>query len=168
MTNISDTREYHRQYYQEHKKEFVEYNKAYRSKPGVKEKEKEAARKYAENHREEVNKRSKESYRKNPQARRNITLRNSFGITLDEYNEMFEARNGCCEICGRHQSHFTKALNVDHFHAKGYSKMKPDQRKRFIRGLLCGFCNRGFYKENPETLRKAAEYFERFEYMKLI
>jgi len=46
-------------------------------------------------------------------------------------------------------------LTIDHDHATGQ-----------IRGLLCNNCNRaiGLLKDNPQTLRQAAAYLDRFAY----
>lgn len=71
------------------------------------------------------------------------------------YNQMFEAQNGVCKICGNPETHRrngrVKALAIDHCHKTGV-----------IRGLLCSECNTGLgkMKDDPKILRKAAEYLE--------
>lgn len=62
----------------------------------------------------------------------NSSLRRNFGITLEEYNNMFKHQNGKCAICGIHQFELKKRFSVDHCHRTGK-----------IRGLLCGNCNKG-------------------------
>ena len=62
--------------------------------------------------------------------RRKTHLMSSYGITEEDYDKMFQDQNGCCAMCGRHQSEFNKRLAVDHNHKTGH-----------IRGLLCTFCN---------------------------
>ncbi len=57
-------------------------------------------------------------------------LRTQYGMTIDDYNKMFEEQNGCCFLCGRHQSELTSALHVDHDHKTGR-----------VRKLLCKLCN---------------------------
>lgn len=79
-------------------------------------------------------------------------LKKDFGITIQEYNQLFLLQGGCCAICGKHQSKEWRRLSVDHCHQS--SK---------IRGLLCSVCNRalGLFKDNPELLRllrKSVEY----------
>lgn len=64
-------------------------------------------------------------------SRRQRKLKNLYGITIEQYNEMFETQNGCCSICTKHQSEFKRALAVDH-----------DHQTLQIRGLLCGKCNK--------------------------
>jgi hypothetical protein len=53
-----------------------------------------------------------------------------YGITLDDYNNMFENQEGRCWICKRHHSELERTLHVDHCHATGK-----------VRGLLCDRCN---------------------------
>jgi hypothetical protein len=75
-------------------------------------------------------------YHKNNKEKRKKALRKYFykrdyNITIDEYNKMFDSQNGCCKICGRHQSEFKQRLCVDH-----------DHKTLKIRGLLCHTCNK--------------------------
>lgn len=51
-------------------------------------------------------------------------------MTIEKYNELFQKQNGCCALCGKHQSEFNRRLSVDHNHTTGQ-----------IRGLLCWKCN---------------------------
>lgn len=80
-------------------------------------------------------------------------LLSRYGITVEDYNEMFEAQQGCCEICGRHQSEVNRTFDVDHNHETGK-----------VRGLLCFDCNRGLgcVKENTTILAKAIEYLNKY------
>jgi hypothetical protein len=97
------------------------------------------------------------AYRKAvPHLEKARALRDSFGISLEEYHEMLAAQGGKCAICGngndgtRHGK--LKALAVDHCHKTGK-----------VRGLLCESCNQGIgkLKDDPSVLRKAADYIER-------
>ena len=83
--------------------------------------------------------------------RRNKQLIDMYGITLDEYNQMFAEQEGKCLICGRHQSEFKNALGVDHDHVTGE-----------IRGLLCTHCNNalGCVNDNIDLLYKLIEYLK--------
>lgn len=74
-------------------------------------------------------------------------LRQTYGITLKQYDMMFDDQNGVCWICGKPP--IGQPLSVDHCHKTGV-----------VRGLLCHTCNRGlgYYKDNPDWLERAAQY----------
>ena len=75
-----------------------------------------------------------------------------FGISLEDYDIIFKEQNGCCKICGKHQSKFKKALALDHDHRTG-----------LIRGLLCSSCNRalGMFFDNIDFLNSAINYLNK-------
>jgi hypothetical protein len=83
---------------------------------------------------------------------KNEFLKKYYGITIEEYNLIFLKQNGCCAICGKHESEFSKSLSVDHDHVTGK-----------IRGLLCIKCNLsiGGFEDNIELLDKAKEYLSK-------
>lgn len=85
----------------------------------------------------------------NNKRNKKSALKYHFGISINDYNALFEKQEGCCAICGTHQSELSEALHVDHDHDNGW-----------VRGLLCKTCNIGLghFKDNPELLDKAAEY----------
>lgn len=88
----------------------------------------------------------------NPDFRRNNYLISVYGITIDDYNRMFEEQNGCCAICGIHQSEFKTRFHIDYNHETGK-----------IRGLLCNKCNQGLglFQDSSELLSLASEYLKR-------
>lgn len=57
-----------------------------------------------------------------------------YGLTIEQYDKMFQEQGGVCAICGQPETHSNqtgiKTLGVDHDHATGK-----------IRGLLCLVCN---------------------------
>lgn len=83
------------------------------------------------------------------EKQRDLKYKIRYGITIDDYNRLFEEQLGSCKICKRHQSLFKKALHVDHNHETGK-----------VRGLLCHSCNAGLgrFKENPVIIAAALEY----------
>ena len=83
---------------------------------------------------------------------RDAYYKKKYGISLQDYNDMFATQEGCCSICGRHQVEFKKSLHVDHCHDTGK-----------VRELLCQSCNTGIgsLQDDPELLRVAIEYLEK-------
>lgn len=88
----------------------------------------------------------------NPLKRRDIQLRYSYGITLEDYNDMFDIQKGVCKICGSEPRGVGKrALAVDHCHETGK-----------VRGLLCVSCNTllGKIESNPSLLENIKFYLD--------
>lgn len=85
-----------------------------------------------------------ETYR---DGQRNARFLREFGITLKEYNDMFEAQAGLCARCGNPPA--SMRLAVDHDHETGR-----------VRGLLCGSCNTyiGRLEANLSTLEADLAY----------
>jgi len=83
---------------------------------------------------------------------RNWKLQKDFGLSLEEYNQMFAAQNGLCLGCYKHQSIFKKAFAVDHDHLTGK-----------VRGLLCMKCNSvlGYVADDSTILRRLADYADK-------
>ncbi len=63
-----------------------------------------------------------------------VTLK-KYGLTADEWQLILDAQGGVCAICKKMPP--SGRLNVDHEHVKGWKKMPPEQRKLYVRGLLC-------------------------------
>ena len=78
-------------------------------------------------------------------------LKKKFGISLVQWDKIFESQNGCCKICDKHQLNFNTRLCVDHCHKTGK-----------IRGLLCDRCNKGLgmFNDREELLLKAIQYLK--------
>ncbi|MGN5375855.1 endonuclease VII domain-containing protein [Sphingomonas hankookensis] len=81
-------------------------------------------------------------------VRYNAWLKRRYGITLERYETMLSAQNGCCAICKGGKNGRGK-FHVDHCHSSGA-----------IRGLLCAKCNLllGHANDDAELLRTAAKY----------
>lgn len=71
------------------------------------------------------------------------------GITVEEYEAVKTEQNNLCFLCGDPPKR--SRLSLDHNHDTGK-----------FRALLCTNCNTGLgmFRDNPELLRKAAEYVE--------
>lgn len=75
-----------------------------------------------------------------------------YGITPQEYDDMYYKQLGRCKICNTHASELQDAktfLSVDHCHTTGQ-----------VRGLLCDSCNLGLGKfyDDINNLKKAIDY----------
>jgi len=88
-----------------------------------------------------------------PTRARSNDLRRLYGITLEEYDRMYEQQGGRCAICpstepGGRWNHFA----VDHDHETGA-----------VRELLCNNCNTalGLMQDSPHLLRNAANYLDK-------
>jgi hypothetical protein len=92
-----------------------------------------------------------EYYTKNYKGGENGRLLRTYGITLDDWNNMFSEQEGKCKICNVHQSELKSKLDVDHCHATSE-----------VRGLLCRKCNKaiGLLKDDVERLKAAIIYLE--------
>ena len=67
-------------------------------------------------------------YAKNPEKKRSSNMYRRYGMTLEDYDQMFERQNGLCALCGEPPS--DRALVVDHDHST-----------KAVRGLLHHRCN---------------------------
>ena len=73
-----------------------------------------------------------------------------YGLTMAQYDEMLEAQNGVCAVCGA-ACRTGSRLAIDHDHETGK-----------VRGLLCRPCNSslGLMQDDAARLRAAADYLE--------
>lgn len=105
------------------------------------EKVKSATNKYASANRQYMSERQ-----------RKYQLKNKYGITEADYDQMFRDQDGKCAICGTSdQTGKWQRFGVDHCHHTGQ-----------VRSLLCNECNRGMglLHDSAELLRKAADYLD--------
>ncbi len=106
--------------------------KQYRRQQYLKHKEKRLKQyaEYRDLNRDKIRSKQDKYNKENPIKRKNAMLKYEYGITLDQYNEMFRAQEGKCAICQRHQNELTRTLCVDH-----------DHKTNTVRALLCVTCN---------------------------
>ena len=106
--------------------------KQYRRQQYLKHKDKEKAAReiYYSKNKKEILERQQKYNKENPIKRKNAMLKYEYGITLDDYNKMFNEQEGKCAICQRHQNELTRTLCVDH-----------DHKTNKVRALLCVTCN---------------------------
>lgn len=90
-----------------------------------------------------------------PDHYRDIDLRRTFGISLDQYKGMLAGQRGLCAICEQPETEIRggrlKALAVDHCHETGE-----------IRGLLCTACNKalGYFRDDEKRIGAALRYID--------
>ena len=72
------------------------------------------------------------------------------GITVEQYDEMFESQGGTCAICRTRPDE--RSLAIDHCH-------ETDT----VRGLLCMSCNiaLGKFQDDPQLMFRAAHYIRK-------
>ena len=96
--------------------------------------------------------RRKKYYHRNKEKEKNAhrewCLKNTYNLTLEQYDEMFEKQNGVCAICGNINKD-GRRLYVDH-----------DHKTERVRGLLCHKCNSllGYVNDEINLLLKIIEY----------
>lgn len=109
--------------------------------------------------REKHNKQVNDRYHNNEYVRvndREIKLKLSYGITIEEYNAMLLSQNGVCIVCEEPESRLSKSgevicLAVHHSHKTGK-----------VIALCCANCNAGMgnLNDDPDLMFKAAELNE--------
>ena len=78
---------------------------------------------------------------------RNSQYKRRYGISLDDYEIMYEEQEGRCGICSKKEDQ----LCVDHCHDT-----------ELVRGLLCRKCNLalGHFNDDLETIKKAEAWLD--------
>jgi hypothetical protein len=109
----------------------------------------EKARIYNTVYRKEYRKKHPESF----ETRRERHLREDYGITFEQKQEMLSRQGNVCLICRLPLVAESTYAHVDHNH-----------ETKEIRGILCNRCNImiGFAQEDSVRLRLAADYLEMF------
>lgn len=140
MPTKQKTKEYNRTFRLKHREELKKYDIARNKTPRRKEQQKGYDMK-------------RNADPKRREARRGNHIKRSYGVTLEEYNQIFEKQGGLCAICKIHQSMLSKSLFIDHNHETGV-----------IRGLLCSNCNfmLGNAKDSSDILSKGIAYLKSY------
>ena len=76
-------------------------------------------------------------------------LNRAYGLTIDQFNELYETQGSCCAICQSKLEDNEKC--VDHCHTTGD-----------VRGVVCDSCNKllGFARDDITILQSAIKYLE--------
>jgi hypothetical protein len=88
----------------------------------------------------------------NAHKRKIIDLRNKYGLTLEQFEDIKKQQNGKCAICADILDNAGKT-HVDHCH-----------KTEKVRGILCVQCNHGLgkFKDSIEILKSAQKYLKIF------
>ena len=86
-----------------------------------------------------------------------------YGLSEPEWLEMLERQGGVCAICQKEPPN--KRLCTDHHHVPKWKKMPPQQRKLYVRGLLCAYCNLRLLRKGwtLAKLERAVIYMKEYE-----
>ena len=93
------------------------------------------------------------------------TLR-KYGLTAEDWLKILNSQGGVCAVCKNIPDN--GRLCTDHEHVKGWKKLAPEQRKLYVRGLLCYFCNHWYVGRaiNIFKAKNTLAYLEAFEKVK--
>lgn len=90
------------------------------------------------------------------------TLR-KYGLDEQEWLALLAAQGNVCAVCRKVPEN--GRLCTDHEHCKGWKHAPPEERKKWVRGMLCYFCNH-WYVGRAITVTKAENvltYLKAFE-----
>lgn len=166
--NDERVRDYNRAYRERHKERISGQKRAHRDENLEKERARDRERYVAEGERRRARQRAyrnanaetirakKRAYgAANPERMWALRIAKKYGITADQWQDLFAAQDSRCKLCGTDTpgGRFNR-WHTDHCHDTNV-----------VRGILCHHCNTalGAFKDNPTLLRKAAEYLEKFQ-----
>jgi hypothetical protein len=86
-----------------------------------------------------------------------------YGLSIEEWRTILANQGGVCAVCKRLPS--TGRLCVDREHVKGWKKMTPEQRKLYVRGLVCWLDNHRVLTRGvtAERLHNGAVYLDAYQ-----
>jgi hypothetical protein len=114
-------------------------------------------------YREKVLANCKDNYVRHADYAKSYGRQYRYNITEEEYQRRLEEQGGMCAVCGATDPGCKgRSWAVDHDHTCCPGKNKTCGKCN--RGILCQPCNAalGMAKDNPNTLRKLAEYLENY------
>ncbi len=93
----------------------------------------------------------KQMFKDNPDRRKDYQLKTEYGMSLEQWWDLFEDQCGVCACCFTPPDIPGQDLCVDHCHHTGR-----------VRGLICTGCNQGLghFHDNIGLLQQAIRYLE--------
>ena len=93
-------------------------------------------------------------------------LYKTYGMTLGGFNSRLRMQGGGCKICGKSEGR----LCVDHIHVAKYKSLPPEEKLKYVRGILCFYCNTALKvfertkdgERNRKLLEGVVEYFSEY------
>jgi hypothetical protein len=93
---------------------------------------------------------------------KDIQRKHAYGLDKEACKNLFNLQSGCCGICEKPIEFYGLGTHLDHDHncCPG-----PKSCGKCVRGFLCSNHNKGLghFNDDPEMLRNAARYLERFK-----
>jgi hypothetical protein len=87
---------------------------------------------------------------RSPAARRKEHIKGRYGLTIEQWQAMFDAQGRKCAICRRTDSGWKRGWHTDHDHETGR-----------LRGILCHLCNRTLGNYGPSRFQAFIDYLTR-------
>lgn len=84
-----------------------------------------------------------------------------YGIDSRTWLELLALQGWACPICTRRYTNW----NVDHEHVPGWKGMPPEEKRRYVRGVLCIRCNWKFVHSTipADMAQRIATYLANYE-----
>lgn len=84
-----------------------------------------------------------------------------YGLSAVDWVALLASQNWKCAVCLRDG----RRWNTDHEHVPGWIRLPPEQRKIYVRGILCWHCNRHSVPSNMTSAEGArvASYLATYE-----
>jgi hypothetical protein len=103
--------------------------------------------------------------RENPKKVIESRHRSVYGLSPEQFDAILKAQGGGCAICKFIPGPDDRALDIDHRHVDGWKEMPPEERRLYVRGMLCDRCNvgLGLFDDKVETLHEAISYLKKWE-----
>ena len=69
------------------------------------------------------------------------TTLKKYGLTIESWCAMGDMQDWKCPVCGEEFTQERRPV-IDHEHVRNFKNMTPENKVKYIRGLLHNFCNR--------------------------
>jgi hypothetical protein len=86
-----------------------------------------------------------------------------YGITEAHWLGLLASQGGVCPICARVPP--SGKMAVDHEHVPKWKRLAPAERARFVRGVVCVWCNRWalHYSMSAVKAKRVAAYLADYQ-----